>query len=152
MVSLPRALGLALNCRPKGPLTELKIKGWAWTLTCSRHCPLSCPWVAPWHLKARTRLVMDSKGQMGQSLKPGVACRPGVHLTGRRGYARDVPSLRDSWAFPLSPLTGREGPECAMWGSAGPAPSWTPPLQVNSALVKVVSSADRLFFPLNPTD
>lgn len=94
---------------------------------------------------------MDSKGQMGQSLKPGVACWAGVHLTGRRGYARDVPSLRDSWAFPLSPLTGREGPECTTWGSAGPAPR-TPPLQVNSALVKVVSSADRLFFPLNPTD
>ena len=59
--------------------------------------------------------------------------------------------LRDSWTFPLCLLTGREGPECTMQGSAGPAPSQTPPLQVNSALVKVVSFADRRFFPLNPT-
>lgn len=49
--------------------------------------------------------------------------------------------------FP-SLLTGGEGLGCTMRGS--PAPGWTPPLRVNSALVKV-SPLLRLFFPLNPT-
>lgn len=56
------------------------------------------------------------------------------------------------WLLDLSPspLTGGEGPGCTMRGSAGPAPGQTPPLRVNSALVKV-SPLLRLFFPLNPT-
>lgn len=150
MVSLPRALGLALNCRPKGPYTSEDRR-----LGLDTDLLPSLPSV----VSVGSTLASQSpdKAHHGQQRADGPVVEAGGGLPAR-GASHWPPGLwpgcallRDSWTFPLCPLTSREGPECAMRGSAGPTPSRTPPLQVNSALVKVVSSADRLFFPLNGT-
>ena len=150
MVSLPRALGLALNCRPKAPYTSEDRR-----LGLDTDLLPSLPSI----VSVGSTLVSQSpdKVRHGQQRADGPVVEAGGGLPA--GGASHWPPglwpgcalLHDSWTFPLCLLTGREGPECAMQGSAGAAPSRTPPLQVNSALVKVVSFADRRFFPLNPT-